>query len=340
MGESEDEPSNAAQSAQGVEARRKQPGLLGRIIDAFSASDHDDEADGTTDGRVDDRRRSGLLSLQHMPLEDVAVPRAEIVAVPVDIGKDDLIQTFRSRGLTRLPVYEGTLDSPIGMVHLKDLALTYGFNGGGHDFALRPLLRPLIFAPPSMSVGVMLQKMQAERMHMALVIDEYGGIDGLVTIEDLIEQVIGEIVDEHDLDEGVCWVLDKPGEYLAQSRTPLDLFKEETGLDLSLGDEEEEVDTLGGLVFLLRGNVPAVGDVVPHPSGAEFVIVEADSRRIERVRVRMPEVVQADANAAQIKADQIADAMADGAAADDLAELDAALSDTNRKKGEGMDAGG
>ncbi|WP_394298921.1 transporter associated domain-containing protein [Candidatus Rhodobacter oscarellae] len=230
----------------------------------------------------------GMLNLRRMQLEDVAVPKAEIVSVPVDIHKDDLVKVFRESGLTRLPVYKGTLDSPLGMVHLKDFALFHGFNGGGGRFSLRKMLRPLLFAPPSMPIGVLLQKMQSQRMHLALVIDEYGGVDGLVSIEDLIEQVIGEIEDEHDIEEDELWLLEKPGCYLAQAKTPLDEFQVEIGQRLVEAEDEEEIDTLGGLVFMLSGRVPARGEVIPHPGGTEFEIVDADPRRIKRLRVRVP----------------------------------------------------
>jgi len=230
----------------------------------------------------------GMLNLRRMRVEDVAVPRAEIVAVPSDIKKDDLVQVFRKSGLSRLPVYQGTLDAPIGMVHLKDLALKYGFNGGGGRFALKKMLRPLLFAPPSMPIGVLLQKMQTERIHMALVIDEYGGVDGLVTIEDLIEQVIGEIEDEHDIEEGQFWIKEGPGCYLAQARAPLSDFEAEIGQRLVAPEDEEEIETLGGLVFVLCGHVPARGEVVVHPAGPEFEVVDADPRHIKRLRVRLP----------------------------------------------------
>ncbi|NNK66851.1 MAG: CBS domain-containing protein, partial [Rhodobacteraceae bacterium] len=149
------------------------------------------------------------------------------------------------------------------------------------------MLRPLLFAPPSMPIGVLLQKMQSDRTHMALVIDEYGGVDGLVTIEDLIEQVIGEIEDEHDIAEGRFWTEEKPGCYLAQARTPVDEFQAEIGRRLVDEDDEEEIDTLGGLVFMLAGRVPARGEVIHHPDGPDFEVVDADPRRIKRLRVRM-----------------------------------------------------
>jgi len=134
---------------------------------------------------------------------------------------------------------------------------------------------------------VLLQQMQSQRIHMALVIDEFGGVDGLVTIEDLIEQVIGEIEDEHDVEEGDLWSLEKPGQYLAQAKTPLEEFEAEICLRLLDASEDEEIDTLGGLAFMLAGRVPVRGEVIRHPNGTEFEIVEADPRRIKRLRVRL-----------------------------------------------------
>jgi magnesium and cobalt transporter len=170
---------------------------------------------------------------------------------------------------------------------LKDLALQYGFGAGGR-FSLRKLLRPVLYAPPSMPAAVLLQKMQRDRVHMALVIDEYGGVDGLVTIEDLIETVIGEIEDEHDEDEGVLWKQEKEGVYIAQSTAPLEEFEAEIGMTLRSGDDDDDIDTLGGLVFVRVGRVPVRGEIVPHESGAEFEVIDADPRRIKRLRVRLP----------------------------------------------------
>jgi magnesium and cobalt transporter len=186
------------------------------------------------------------------------------------------------------------LDSPKGFVHLKDFALQGGFGGNGDHLVLADMLRPLLFVPPSMPIGVLLAKMQAERRHMALVIDEYGGVDGLVTIEDLIEQVIGEIEDEHDTEEDILFTQEKPGQYVALAKTPLDEFQAELDLDLTQVDDvdEEEVDSLGGLVFMLAGRVPARGEVVAHPLGVEFEVLDADPRRIKRLRVRLPNGAQ------------------------------------------------
>ena len=287
-----DGSSTAAHGAREDSPQSQDGGLWRRLLDVLSpAADETDGSDDPANGTAAQRpQKHGLINLRRLRVEDVAIPKAEIVAIPDSIGRDDLVGVFRESGLTRLPVYRGTLDTPRGMLHLKDFALRHGFNGDGQEVDLDSLLRPLLYVPPSMPIGVLLTKMQTERRHMALVIDEYGGVDGLVTIEDLIEQVIGEIEDEHDTDEDSLWAREKPGCYLAQARTPVEAFEQEIGLSLSDAEEidPEEVDTLGGLVFMLSGRVPARGEVVAHPAGVEFEVVDADPRRIKRLRVRVP----------------------------------------------------
>jgi len=290
MGEN-DGSSNAAHGAQQEDKHPPSGGFLRRFIASLTGGDGaTDTAKGSTDA-PGSTPTHGMMNLRRMRVEDVAIPRIEIVAVPIATTKDELVKVFRDSGLTRLPVFDGTLDTPVGMVHLKDFALLHGFNGSGTGrFDLKKMLRPLLFVPPSMPIGVLLTKMQTERRHMGLVIDEYGGVDGLVTIEDLIEQVIGEIEDEHDIDEGKFWTREASGCYLAQAKTPLKDFESEIGLTLTEPDEidEEEIDTLGGLVFMLAGHVPARGEVLPHPAGVEFEVVDADPRRIKRLRVHLP----------------------------------------------------
>ncbi len=261
MGESQDGSTSAAQGAQadGSEETGPRPGsepnFLKKILNVFGGAE--ENAPG---GRAD----------------------AEAAG-----ANGTLVEVFRESGMTRLPVYENTLDTPLGLVHLKDFALAQGFNGTGERYNLKKMLRPLLYVPPSMPIGVLLQKMQSGRMHMALVIDEYGGVDGLVTIEDLIEQVIGEIEDEHDTEDARPFTLEKPGCYLALARTPLDEFEAEIGRKLVDAEDEEEIDTLGGLVFMLAGRVPARGEVIHHPDGPDFEVVDADPRRIKRLRVRL-----------------------------------------------------
>lgn len=295
MGDTGDGHSSAAQRAQnentddGTDGESR--GFFSRIVDAFNPTS-DAEIDNGEQPRVSvvASPTLGMLNLRRMRVEDVSIPKADIVAVAVTVTKDDLVQVFRESGLTRVPVYDGTLDTPIGFANLKDFALRHGFNGDSKDFDLRKMIRPLLFVPPSMPLGVLLQKMQAERIHMALVIDEYGGTDGLVTIEDLIEQVVGAIEDEHDIDEAKSWILEKPGVYSAQAKTDLTEFEAEIGMALTEHEEidEEEIDTLGGLVFMLSGRVPARGEVIIHPDGLEFEVLDADPRRIKRLRVRTP----------------------------------------------------
>jgi magnesium and cobalt transporter len=286
MGSSTD-GSSAAQSALETDEPASEPsqrGFFGRLLSAFSPASDAMASEGVSGAAS---APQGLHALRRMRVDDVAIPKAEIVAVPLDIGKDELVAVFREHGFSRVPVYKGTLDHPQGLVLLKDLALQHGFGAMGR-FSLKRLLRPILFAPPSMPTGVLLQKMQKERVHMALVIDEYGGVDGLVTIEDLIETVIGEIEDEHDEVEGALWNEEKPGVILAQSTAPLEEIEAALGMALRTGEEDEEIDTLGGLVFLRSGRVPARGEVIEHESGVQFEIVDADPRRIKRLRVRLP----------------------------------------------------
>ncbi|MCL1627982.1 MULTISPECIES: transporter associated domain-containing protein [Roseinatronobacter] len=283
MGDTTDGSSAAhgAQEETGTEPR----GLFSRLFDAFSP----DEVEGQSE-RLG-RTLPGLANLQRLRVEDVAVPKAEIVALSVDTDLKDIVQEFRNSGYSRIPVYEDTLDKPLGLLLLKDLALHYGFNGH-HDLDLAPLLRPILYVPPSMTLSVLLRKMQADRTHMALVIDEYGGVDGLVTIEDLLEQVVGEIEDEHDTEEEVTIQRVDEATYMADARTPLEELEEVLGMTLAYEDMDEEVDTLGGLVFVLSGHVPVRGEMVEHPSGLEFEVIEADPRRIRRLRVHLPEGLQ------------------------------------------------
>lgn len=266
-------------------------GFFGRILGALGASPGEtppDEAHSAA--TVTPAGLPGLGNLRKMRVGDVAVPKAEIIAVPVTTTREELVEVFRTQGYSRLPVFKDTLDSPMGLVLLKDLALAHGFGGGAGRFSLRKLLRPLLYVPPSMPIGVLLQKMQVQRIHMALVIDEYGGVDGLVTLEDLIEQVIGEIEDEHDEEEDGLWKLEKPGQWLVQARVPLEDFEAEIGMKLADAEEGAEIDTLGGLVFMQIDRVPARGEVIVADNGVEFEVVDADPRRVKRLRVRLPGV--------------------------------------------------
>ena len=291
MGDTTDGSSMAAQSAP-QQNKPPHPGFFRRILNTFGTSDEDEIAPAEYDATTSKTGESAgnLHLLARVRVRDVAIPNADIVSAPSTATKAELVALFRETGLTRLPVYDGTMDTPLGLVHLKDFALQHGFNGTDEDgFDLSDLLRPLLYVPPSMSLGVLLQKMQSERRHMALVIDEYGGVDGLLTIEDLVEQVVGEIEDEHDAEDDQFWLAEKAGQYLVLSKTPLAEFETEIGLSLTDHEDvdDEEIDTLGGLVFVLCGRVPVRGEVVQHPAGHEIEVIDADPRRIKRLRVRL-----------------------------------------------------
>lgn len=230
-----------------------------------------------------------LLNIKNMHdkrVDDVAIPTADIASIPDDATLDEVIAIFKESTNSRLPVYSETLDNPLGLVHLKDVALHYGFGATG-AFDLRSIIRPLIYVPPSMRLGALLQKMQSERMHMALVIDEYGGVEGLVTLEDLIEEIVGEIEDEHDVEEAQLWSEESDSVYIAQARAPLEEFEEAAGVDLLPDDLDEEVETLGGLVFMLIGRVPSRGECIRDGHGHEFEVIDADARRVKSLRVRL-----------------------------------------------------
>ncbi|MGB0497400.1 MAG: hemolysin family protein [Rubricella sp.] len=241
---------------------------------------------------VSDRgARAMLVNLNKMRtlrVEDVAVPRADIVAIPETASLPEIVDIYRESTLTRLPVYGETLDDPLGFLNLKDLALKWGFGAERDDsFEITPLLRRILYVPPSMPIGALLQRMQSSRTHMALVIDEYGGVDGLVTMEDLVEQIVGDIEDEHDEAEDALWREEAPGCFVVNARAELQSFEDAAGVDLLSDEMDEEVDTMGGLVFRLIGRIPERAEIIAHPDGHEFEVIEADPRKIKRLRVRI-----------------------------------------------------
>jgi magnesium and cobalt transporter len=225
-----------------------------------------------------------LRNLQTLRLDDISVPRADIIALSEEASFEDVIEVFRTSTSTRVPVYSDTLDNPLGLIHLKDFALSHGF-GSSNVFNMKSVLRPLIYVPPSMTLGTLLQRMQAEHIHMALVIDEYGGVEGLVTIEDLLEQIVGDIIDEHDVEEDQLWLEERVGVYLVYARLELEDFLEQTGVDLRDPETDEEYDTIGGLVSSLTNRIPVRGEVIKDKMNNEYSVVDADPRSIKRVRV-------------------------------------------------------
>ncbi|HUJ46008.1 MAG TPA: hemolysin family protein [Rhizomicrobium sp.] len=234
---------------------------------------------------------ANLLKFGELRVEDVMVPRADIVAVEESISICELVAKFREAQHSRLPIYRETLDDPIGLAHVKDVLGLGELGPDGimrwPDVAIAKIRRDILVAPPSMPASDLLLKMQSTRIHLALVIDEYGGTDGLVSIENLIEEIVGDIGDEHDTEEAPNLLKLSDGRYEADARLDLDDFTEQTGLSIEQPDPEEEVDTLGGLVVSVLGRVPQRGEIVSH-SGFEFEVLESDPRRIKRVRVRPP----------------------------------------------------
>jgi magnesium and cobalt transporter len=226
---------------------------------------------------------ANILRLRETTADDVMIPRADIVAMRADLTLEQAIEQIRGDGHSRLPVYREQLDDIVGMVHIKDV---FAYVGRPEAFSLEAILRkPLMVAPRVGVLDLMLQ-MRQQRVHLALVVDEYGGIDGLVTIEDLVETITGEIDDEHD-DEETPMVTERPdGALDLNARLPVAAFEERMGPVLSEDERDSDIETVGGLVFTLAGRVPAKGEVISHPSGLEFRILDSDARRIRRLRAR------------------------------------------------------
>ena len=282
-------------------------------------------AESTVDADFSPQERAMLknvLGLHRLRVDDVMVPRADIIAVSADITIGDLLSLFRTAGHSRLPVYGETLDDPKGMVHIRDFLDFIAARaetgrprrrrrkqaGQAEEAALPPkpapglgdvdlsltlasakILRPVLFAPPSMPAVDLLVRMQATRTHMALVIDEYGGTDGLVSIEDLVERVVGDIEDEHDVDPTRMIQRSDQGAFIADARASLEEVSEALKIDLASGAVAEEIDTLGGLISILAGRVPSRGELIAGPNGLEFEILDADPRRLKRILIHQRE---------------------------------------------------
>ncbi|WP_370655677.1 hemolysin family protein [Paracraurococcus lichenis] len=226
-----------------------------------------------------------VLKLRGKTASDVMVPRADIMAMPEDFTLDQAIRLIQRDGHSRYPVFRGQLDEIVGMVHIKDVFAAVGREA---PFDLKAILRKPLFTVPSVPVLDLLLQMRTARIHMALVVDEYGGIDGLVTIEDLVETITGDISDEHDEDLPPQMVERPDGTIELDARMPVEAFEQKIGAVLTEEERAADIDTVGGLVFTLAGRVPARGELVSHPSGLEFRVLEADPRRIRRLRVRKP----------------------------------------------------
>ena len=223
-----------------------------------------------------------ILNLHGLTVHDVMVPRADIISVDIDVSLPDLVRLMSEQAHSRIPVFKGTLDDIEGMVHIKDVLACSNLE---QPLQPKDIVRRVLFVAPSMPILELLLQMRVTRVHMALVVDEFGGIDGLVTIEDLVEEIVGEIEDEHD-EDGTPLIVERPdGSFDADSRVPLEEFEERVGQILTDEERAEDIDTLGGLVFFLVGRVPVRGEVIRHESGVEFEILDADPRRIRRLRV-------------------------------------------------------
>ncbi len=228
---------------------------------------------------------ANVLRLRGTTADDVMIPRADIIAMRLDTTLEEALAQIRHEGHSRLPVFRDQLDEIAGMVHIKDV---FSWVGDPATFSLEKILRkPLMVAPQIPVLDLLLQMRQAH-IHLALVVDEYGGIDGLVTIEDLVETIVGDIADEHDEDQKPMVTERGDGSLDLDGRLPVDEFEGRVGRVLTDDEREADIDTVGGLVFTLAGRVPARGEVIGHPSGLEFRVLEADPRRIRRVRVRRP----------------------------------------------------
>ena len=262
-----------------------EPTLRESIAELMQEAEEDQENAGPASelNRHERLLIANVLRLRETTADDVMIPRADIVAMRADLTLEQAIEQIRGDGHSRLPVFREQLDDIIGMVHVKDV---FAYVGRPEAFSLEAIIRkPLMVAPRIRVLDLMLQ-MRQQRMHMALVVDEYGGIDGLVTIEDLVETITGDIADEHD-DEETPMVTERPdGALDLNARLPVAAFEERMGPVLSDDEREADIDTVGGLVFTLAGRVPAKGEVISHPSGLEFRILDADARRIRRLRAR------------------------------------------------------
>lgn len=271
-----------------------------------------------------------LLRFGELRVDDIMVPRADIIALEETEPLRELLRMFGEAGVSRIPLFRETLDDPRGMIHIKDLfrwllneaasdllnppvaiagdASSDGDGAGekvdapsakldlSHIDLSRPInvvkiRRPVLYVPPSMPATNLLIRMQSTRIHMAVVVDEYGGTDGLVTIEDLVEQIVGEIEDEHDVAEAAHIVMDPKLGLVASARTPIKELEQHLGVKLLKPEEEEDIDTLGGLLFSLLGRVPVRGELVRHPSGLELEVLDADARRLKKVKIHQPRPV-------------------------------------------------
>jgi CBS domain containing-hemolysin-like protein len=287
------EPTTRASVAEPVEVHRPSR-LLGRLWSLFGRRNGGSVRE-TIEQLIEDRDEPeapieadermllrNILRMRDTTVYDVMVPRAHVVGVEINTSFHDLVALMAEQAHSRLPVYRETLDDVLGMIHIKDVLAAANRD---EPVKLEKLLRKVLFVPPSMGTLDLLLQMRMTRTHLALVVDEYGGIDGLVTIEDLVEEIVGEIEDEHDDDEAPSLERRPDGTILADAAIPIEELERVVGPILTEA-EQEDSDTLAGLVTMLAGRVPGPGEVIHHPSGIEFEVLAGDARRVSRVRLR------------------------------------------------------
>ena len=270
--------------------------LLDRFMALWKGTPaHDDERDGpeqTPEGAAHEQRLiSNVEAFRNLRVDDVMVPRAEIFAISVDTELQPLIKIVTEHPHSRIPVFRETLDDVVGVFHIRDILSVLNTE---IPFSLATIVRPVPIVAPSMRAVDLLLDMRRTRNHIALVVDEFGGIDGLVTIEDLIEEIVGDIEDEHDRDTFDEIVTEADGSYTVDARMPIEEFELVFGT-LVDEDERDEFDTVGGLIWVLAGHIPKLGEIVPHESGAQFEVIDADHRRIKRVRAMRQSLIPREA---------------------------------------------
>lgn len=274
----------------------KEPSLREQIEEVIDEAEEENEErrGSSVVGDLSQIERKMLRNLLHFgeqTVDDVAVPRGEIIAIAESASFDDVVALFADAGHSRLPVYRETLDEVVGMIHIKDVFAVLATKKPPPP--LIDLIRQPLYVPQSMDVLDLLADMRAQRTHLAIVIDEYSGTEGLVTIEDLVEEIVGEIEDEHDDEPTALFTPSENGCWEADARAELDDIGE--AIDPRLGEVEEDVDTLGGLAAVLAGHVPQVGEILLHPSGWRIEVTEADERRVHRLRLHPPVEVELEA---------------------------------------------
>ena len=262
--------------------RLSRSGNDGSVSETLTEMIQDRAGGGSPIGENELALLSNILELRDLTVRDVMVPRVDILAIEESASLAEVIASLTREGHSRLPVYRGSLDNAVGMVHIKDVL---AWRGRDEEFSLKSIVHEVLFVAPSMQVLELLLEMRIKRIHMALVVDEYGGIDGLATIEDLVEEIVGEIEDEHD-ESG-----DPEFRKRADGRIDADARASIEGLETLIGEvatqaERDEIQSLGGLVFALAGRVPGRGEIIAHPAGVEFEILDSDPRRVRRLRVR------------------------------------------------------